>query len=299
MDDTRAGNARPYDSTCWPLTSLSGGSTWIRVNRHHPCPVCAKHDWCGTSPDGTLACCMRVKSSRPARNGGWLHSVAGAPPPRIPREYVPLPPRRPPPDWAAMLRRFERDTRTGEVERLAATLGVSPGSLSRLGVVWAAPHRAWGFPMFDGKRQPIGIRLRAESGRKWAVSGSRNGLFWPHGLAGGGPLLVAEGPTDVAAMLDLGYDAIGRPSCAGAVEMVVEVVQCLRRRDVVIVSDADEPGIEGADRLAKALTQGGHRPKVIQPQQAEDARAWVQAGATRAMVDCVIANALYWRAPRG
>jgi len=198
-----------------------------------------------------------------------------------------------------MLCQFERDTRSAEVERLAASLGVSSGSLFRLGIRWAAPHRAWAFPMCSTDRQIIGVRLRAEDGRKWAVGGSRNGLFWPADLSGGGPLLVCEGPTDTAALLDLGFDAIGRPSCAGATEMVVDAVRRLHRRDVVVVADGDRPGIEGADRLARALTEAGCRPKVICPSVGKDARAWVQAGATRAEVEAVIASALYWRPQRG
>lgn len=272
-------------------------SVWRRVTKKHPCPVCGRPDWCGTSPDGTLACCMRIKSDRPARNGGWLHRIADAPQQPLPRVHV-LPPRATAPreiNWAAMLRRFERDTRTAEAERLATTLGVSQGSLLRLGISWAAPHRAWGFPMSNALRETIGIRLRAESGRKWAVRGSRNGLLWPEDLTGTRPLLLAEGPTDTAALLDLGYDGLGRPSCAGAVEMVVEAVWRLRRREVVVVADADGPGTEGADRLARALTEAGHRPKVIRPLKGKDARARVQAGATRAVVDTAILNTLYWR----
>jgi len=269
---------------------------WVRVDRRRPCPICQKPDWCGVSADGEVACCMRVQSDRPARNGGWLHRITDAPRP-VPR-YC-LPQRQQPPvctvDWAAMLRRFGRDTRTAEVERLATALGVSQKSLLRLGIVWAATHRAWGFPMSDALRETIGIRLRAENGRKWAIRGSRNGPFWPEDLTGSGPLLVCEGPTDTAALLDLGYDAIGRPSCTGAADLVIEVVQGLHVRDVVVVADADEQGIEGANRLAQALTEAGCRPKTIQPLQGKDARAWVQAGATRAVVDAVIANTLYWR----
>ncbi len=271
---------------------------WIRVTKREPCKVCGRGDWCGLSPDRTVAVCMRVKSDRPVRNGGWLHRIAAAPPRPAPPVYVP------PPkdvdsgaiDWPALLRRFQRDTRMCEVDRLAAGLGVSPGSLRRLGIAWAAPHRAWAFPMCDSAGERIGVRLRAEDGRKWAVPGSHNGLFWPDGLSGSGPLLVCEGPTDTAALLDLGYDAIGRPSCTGAVEMVIEVVRALRRRDVVVMADADDPGIDGADRLARALTEAGRRPKVIRPLKCKDARAWVQSGATRAVVDCAIANALHWRA---
>ena len=270
---------------------------WTRVSRHHPCAVCAKHDWCGTSPDGTLACCMRVKSDRPARNGGWLHRIADAPQQPLPRVHV-LPPRATAPreiNWAAMLRRFERDTGTADAQHLATALGVSQGNLHRLGISWAAPHRAWAFPMSNALGETIGIRLRAESGRKWAVRGSRNGLFWPEDLTGTGPLLVGEGPTDTAALLDLGYDGLGRPSCAGSIGLVVEAVRRLRHRDVVVVADADGPGADGAERLARALTEAGHRPKVIQPVKGKDARAWVKAGATRPVVDAVIRNALYWR----
>lgn len=240
---------------------------------------------------------MRVKSDHPTRNGGWLHRIADRSFQPAPRVH--LPPRREARpcaiEWVALLNRFARDTQTDAVERLAAGLGVSPGGLRRLGLAWAAPHRAWAFPMCDANRETTGIRLRAEDGRKWAITGSRNGLFWPDDLTGAGPLLVCEGPTDTAALLALGYDAIGRPSCAGAIELVVEGVEGLRRHDVVVVADTDGPGLDGADRLAQALTQAGRRPKVIRPLQGKDARAWLQAGATRAVVDAVIAGALYWR----
>lgn len=33
---------------------------WPHVTRHDPCPICQKPDWCTVSPDGAVACCMRV-----------------------------------------------------------------------------------------------------------------------------------------------------------------------------------------------------------------------------------------------
>ena len=297
MTASLAENVRCGHSPPGSLAPSSGGATWVRVNRHRPCPVCAKYDWCGVTADGVFACCMRVKSNRPTRNGGWLHRLTDSAPRPVPRLYLP-PPRTPAPcitDWIALLRRFEHDTRTAEVERLAAALGVSPGSLSRLGIVWVAHRHAWGFPMRDAAQEVIGIRLRTKSGFKFAVAGSHNGLFWPADLTGAGPLLFCEGASDTAALLDLGYDAIGRPSCAGATELVVEVARRLRRGQVVVVADADGPGMDGADRLARAMTDAGYRPKVIRPVQGKDARAWVQAGATRAVLDNVIADARYWR----
>ncbi|MBM4019812.1 MAG: hypothetical protein FJ288_16075 [Planctomycetes bacterium] len=278
------------------MTTTATETTWLRVTRREPCRICGRGDWCGVSEDRTVAICMRVKSDRPVRNGGWLHRTAAAvPPPRPPcRVYVPAHPE-PERDWQALLERWARRTSPAQRGWLAHILGVSAPSLQRLGAVVSDRPGVWAFPMFDAARQVIGIRLRAEDGKKWAVAGSHNGLFWPGGLAGAAPLLVCEGPTDTAALLDLGYDAIGRPSCTGAVEMVIEVVRRLRRRDVVIVADADAPGIDGAGRLAEALTAANRRPKVIRPLKCKDARAWVRAGATRAVVDCAIANAQHWR----
>ena len=281
------------------MPACAVATKWVRVTWHEPCAICGRGDWCGVSPDRTVAVCMRVKSDRPVRNGGWLHRIAAPPPPRPPcRVYVPASPE-PERDWHALLDRWARRTAPADFARLTYLLGVSAASLRRLGAALSDRPGAWAFPMFDAARQVIGIRLRAEDGRKWAVAGSHNGLFWPSDLAGAGPLLLCEGPTDTAALLDLGYDAIGRPSCTGAVEMVIEVVRRLHRRNVVVVADADTPGIDGADRLAKALTGAGRRPKVIRPLAGKDARAWVRGGATRAVVDCAIANALYWRATCG
>ena len=268
---------------------------WVRVTKREPCGFCGRGDWCGVSTDGTLAICMRVQSDRPTRNGGWLHRVAAASPPRPPsRVYVPASPE-PERDWHALLERWAGRTAPVDYAKLGHLLGISAASLRRLGAAVSDRPGVWAFPMFDARRETIGLRLRAEDGRKWAVAGSHNGLFWPDDLRAEGPLLVCEGPTDTAALLDLGYDSIGRPSCTGAVEMVIEAVRRLRRRDVVIMADADGPGIAGADRLARALTAAGRRPKVIRPLKGKDARAWVRAGATRAVVDTVIANARHWR----
>jgi hypothetical protein len=249
---------------------------------------------------------MRVQSDRPARNGGWLHD-AGA----TPRPYAPSTSTKalaPPPDLEGLHRWFVNAVRPPALTALAERLGVQASALTRLGIGWAKTHHAWSFPMFDSKQRLVGIRLRgADNGDKWAVEGSHNGLFWPNDLRPQGLLLVCEGPTDTAALLGLGYDAIGRPSCSGAVEMVIEAIRGMPRRDVVIVADADpprvdaqgriiRPGLDGARRLAAELTAAGRRPKIILPLTPhKDVRAWVCAGATRDALDAMIATARYWR----
>ena len=65
-------------------------SNWVRVNRHNPCPVCGKPDWCLISQDGKAAICARIESDKPAGNkgAGWIHTLDNStplPPPSKPR----------------------------------------------------------------------------------------------------------------------------------------------------------------------------------------------------------------------
>ena len=283
-------------------------TTWVRVTKRRPCPICERPDWCGVSDDGVVAHCMRVESPKPTRAGGWIHRLADPAPTSRPRRAR-RPAERPEIAWVALMSRYTAETLPGDVRRLAGLLGVSTASLKRLGVAWAAEHHAWAIPMQDAGERVIGIRLRPERGKKWAVRGSHNGLFVPDG---GIPeqvetILVAEGPTDVAALLDLGFCAIGRASCSGQVDMLVDV---LYRRNVVIVADRDEakkrpdgsefyPGQEGAERLAEALFGKARTVKVIKPLQGKDAREWKLAGATGDIISTVIRNSYYWRPKNG
>ena len=284
-------------------------TTWVRVTKRRPCPICERLGWCGFSADGAVVHCMRVPSDHPTKAGGWIHRLTepmgSMPPPRRARR----PAERHRIDCVALMQRYAGDTAPGSVRRLAGLLGVSCVSLKRLGVAWAAEHHAWACPMYDADMNIIGLRLRDADGKKWAVRGSRNGLFVPDaGLPEQCELvLVAEGPTDVAALLDLGFCAIGRASCSGQVDMLVDV---LYRRNVVIVADRDEakkrpdgsefyPGQEGAERLAEALFGRARTVKVIKPLQGKDAREWKLAGATGDIISTVIRNSYYWRPKNG
>ena len=142
--------------------------------------------------------------------------------------------------------------------------------------------------MRDVTRRIIGVRRRFPNGRKCCVNGSQTGLFVPTGVPDTGQLLICEGPTDTAALLTLGFPAIGRPSCTGGMTYLVHLA---RGRNVVIVADADVPGQRGAIRLATSLRP--HCPSVriiVPPCGVKDARAWVQAGATRGDIEWTIAN---------
>ena len=145
----------------------------------------------------------------------------------------------------------------------------------------------------------------------WALTGSHAGLFIPSGGPKAQPqqhpMLVCEGPTDTAAALALGFDAVGRPSCTGAAEMLSDYIGQQRRRDVVIIADADgppggrpaclqdDPGRFGAHALADTLGPVARTVRVITAAPHKDLRAWLGAGATSAAVRARIDNARYHR----
>lgn len=200
--------------------------------------------------------------------------------PRPPREDAPYIA----PNWRAMV----KADRPQEVERREVMLGLPAGSLRRIGVVWAVGISALAAPMYGPGPDPIGVRFRADDGRKWAMSGSRNGLF------GLGPtmeiqdtLYLPEGMTDTAALAGLGLWAIGRPSCTGGREYVRGLVRHVPvSTSIVVVSDADLPGRKGAATLADELTQDGRRVRILCPIPGyKDVRDWIADGATRESIE--------------
>jgi hypothetical protein len=178
----------------------------------------------------------------------------------------------------------------GRRHQFARQLGVGAASLAALGVGWSDDHSAYAFPMngYDGRT--VGIRLRRLDGAKFAVRGGREGLFLPAApVSACEQLLICEGPTDAAALLDLKYEhVVGRPSCTGGVRLLGDLARRRRPRDVVIVADADEPGRRGADALAAELVRYAPVRVIVPPGGAKDVRDYLKAGGTRAELDVVI-----------
>jgi hypothetical protein len=237
---------------------------------------------------------MRVADGavRETKNGGWLHRLKerGFQPRARVRKIVLSEPAMPSVDCDRLAADFAAAVESGKLGEFATGLGLSTDSLIRLGIGWAEENNAWAFPMKRGQ-QIVGIRLRSWTGGKWAVTGGREGLFIPNGLTFSEMLLIAEGPTDTAALLDMGFEAVGRPSCSGGAKLLVDLVRSRRVRNVVIVSDVDPHGAgqRGAESLAIALAPYCSSVRVISPPQgSKDAREWKRAGGTREDVQRVI-----------
>lgn len=260
---------------------------WQRVSARRRCPLCDKADWCSLASDGSAAICMRVESGKPTRNGGWLHRLTEARiqhPSRVRRASVSC---HAPPDFGQLAEQLRQAVCAAGLARLAASLGVSVDSLRRLGIGWDG--ESWAFPMRDATGRVVGIRRRFDNGRKLSVKGGHEGLFVPTGLSSSDVLLICEGPTDAAALLDLGFSVIGRPSCSGGRRHVVRIAT---GRRAVIVADADGPGQLGANLLAFFLRPHCPSVRVITPPDAiKDARAWKRAGATREDIERTIREA--------
>jgi hypothetical protein len=236
---------------------------------------------------------MRVTSSRSkelasGEVGYWHPRSDSAPLPAYKEER-----REPTINCTRLLMQWYQDTPGRWVSRLADKLGVQEIALGQLGAVYAAPYRAWAFPMRDGYGEIIGIRLRNAEGRKWAVTGSHSGIFLPncipHSMA-----LICEGPTDTAAALTLGFYGIGRPSCSGGVPQLCTVVKRLGIRRAVIVADNDAEkednyGLNGAVNLSTHLPI----PSCVLTLPCKDVRQFVNAGGTRDMFNSMVAS-LVW-----
>lgn len=281
---------------------------WVRASRRQHCPVCDRPDWCIVSPDGTAVICMRTESSKPVdckgAGQGWLHRLSDpVPPPPKPKprparslsvvdEYLALPAM--PPE---------------QIEALGASLGVSVVSLARMCCRWSFEHHAAAFPMRDWQGEIVGVRLRSNDGKKWAITGSHAGLFIPDGEVGDQitELWICEGPTDCAALLDLEVYAVGRPSCSGGVDLIVPLAV---GRNVIIMADADEPkarpdgttwkpGQVGAEALAKALLGKARTVKIIYPLAGKDVRQWLQVGITGPALLALAKNTRNYRPAKG
>ena len=207
----------------------------------------------------------RIRSRRPAASG---------PDPRVPvieRECR-----------AALTRR--------ELNALASATGLPADALARLGVGWSERLTAWTFAMRAADGTVRGIRTRTPAGAKRAVTGSRDGLFLPDDWTADPPdrpdrLVIAEGPTDAAALLAWGFVAAGRPSAHGAAGIVGDLAARLKPGEVVILADPDDAGRAGAANLAAGLLPSVPRVRVCEPPPGvKDARGWFLAGGTAAEV---------------
>ncbi len=191
--------------------------------------------------------------------------------------------------FALMAEVWRRNMRPAWLCRAGEFLGLPTEPLVQLCIGWSPEHRATSWPMRDAAGDVIGVRLRCPAtAKKWAVRDSSAGLFYPVELLSmerPERLLICEGPTDTAALLSIGLPTVGVPSAGGSRDLLVALCRRIYPAEVVIVADADGPGVDGAERLANAVMTVAPVRIVSPSNGAKDARAWVIAGADRSCID--------------
>lgn len=267
-------------------------ATWNRVSRDSPCPICGKPDNCEVSQDGQMVWCGRVADGALRENSGgqYLHRLSDAAP------FRPMPDSG---DHSRLkgtatldldrLARQWAENAGNHRERLASQLGVSVESLTAMSVGF--DQRVWTFPERDATGRVIGISRRSADGRKQRLRDTRAGLSYvPDWNTNEGPVLLVEGPTDTAALWDLGFTVVGRPSNCAGVSLLADLLKDVpSQREIVVLGERDQkpdgrwPGREGAIRTAEGLAERLHRTVhwALPPDDAKDARAWKMAQGER------------------
>ena len=251
---------------------------WKRVHRLSRCPICGKPDWCLIAPDRSAVICPRVEegSSRYIDGSGYLH-ILKVTDQWMKEEYHPKGGISALPEHNEVLairaRGWIKGCENERITELSSRLNVSEESLRLLNVGWADNTKSWMFPM---QRMPgclIGIRLRPLNGKKFAVRGSKNGLFIPNNLPDKGVVFVCEGESDTAALLTCGLNAVGRPSCNSGDRIVGEL---LANHEVVVCADRDGVGRKGAEQVVDYLKiHASGVTMMLPPNQYKDMRDWL------------------------
>ncbi len=259
---------------------------FLRVSKARPCPVCGRPDWClldrSNPDDPAVVICQRVESPDIFGEAGFFHRLHGsnrtkARPFLFRPRYVGLSSGST--DLGELAAKYVKAMPSARLKRLESELCVTGRSLERLRVGWDGEGST--FPMSDAKGVVIGIRRRLLDGRKFSVKGGHEGLFLPRDVDASGHLLICEGPTDTAAILDLDLQALGRPSCSGGVRLMGRYLQVHRPATLSVLADRGEHGQRGAEKLAVAMRALCKDVRLITPPEGiGDAREWTRAGAT-------------------
>jgi replicative DNA helicase len=278
------------------------------VSPSRPCPVCNGDHKCSTGADGLVICgrskghvdgfeylgpakkdpefaLYRSEGDEPCKAGPSKGGGLGGP--AI--------------DWGQLAESYQHEeTESDEYfERLLTSLRIPPGlfrpaffePLSLLGVGWNHELGCWTLPEKDARGEVIGINRRYPDGKKRAHAGGRRGLSYTglHDISlsvdhsqATGPILIPEGFSDVLVLEALGIPTIGRPSNAGGVEFLLEILAPLPADwPIIVVAENDQkedgswPGRDGAVGTATQLVHGLARPvRYAFPPGAKDIRDW-------------------------
>jgi len=100
-----------------------------------------------------------------------------------------------------------------------------------------------------------------------------------------GPILIVEGSSDVLAAFTLGFDAIGKFSNLGGLDILRQMP--ISERDIWVMGENDQkangdwPGKDGVERTFLSLRGKSRCIRVMPPDGVKDLRTWLDAGLTK------------------
>lgn len=227
---------------------------YVRVSPGCPCPKCGKPDYCMIHKSGHKVICTRVKSGNPRGNAGHLHYIkrGQAPPKHMMQQKHEYLTTRQVQDY---LDSISQARNANMIERQAKALGLSLDSIIMMHGRYDPDKAVLVFPMFDHRKVPTGCRFRRNDGKKYSLKGGREGLFISREFTPSRPIWITEGPTDAAALCEIGLaNVIGKPNCSGGTDIIKRLLATHRRTPLILVSDPDECGVDGAKSLAQMVS---------------------------------------------
>jgi len=246
-----------------------GRYNYNRCTVRMPCPVCGRIKYCMVSDNGERVLCTKVEHGAiKTYKCGFIHDVTSAmtSPIKVVKSKLYKP------NFAHIRSVYKGLNFSSQaLLPLARHLKVSVYSLRCLGV--GKSDRAWDFPMYDAKRQMIGIKRRNLQEKKWCVRHSRLGVYLPSTFVTSSAVIICEGESDTAAMLDLGYNVVGRASASTCQFILCKLLGTCR---AVIIADRDKDslGLKEAYKLSRTLQ--GEATVIMPLVECKDAREWAE-----------------------
>lgn len=242
---------------------------------------------------------MRAESPRPSRSsmGGWIHILKD----KLPAVTIMAKPQKTQKDWTPLAMEMASSQEAkSNLPYLAKRLGVGMHSLQALmvGYGYDTYRKEWfsSWPEFGSSGMAVGIIRRYPDGSKRMMEGGNHGIYYSGWNARDGSIYIVEGGSDTAALIGLGANAIGRPSCLGGLRECTSMLRA-DRREVIVVGERDEkpdkrgklphcpavckscmhcwPGLAGARLFAERLQLALKREVLYGLLPNKDAREWV------------------------
>lgn len=182
-------------------------------------------------------------------------------------------------------------------ERVLENLGIGVGQTEQRMVAQYGYTDEHGALLFEVVRyEPKGFKQRRpgnNGGWTWNLHGLRRVIYQLPGVLKSESLLICEGEKDCLAASTLGMVATCNPGGAG--KWREEYSEYLRKKQVTIIADGDEPGLRHAEHVAQSLYGIAESVRVIQLPGAKDLSEWLEHGGTRDALLEQIRKAPQWK----